>query len=93
MGSLGRIGRAISNSGKYLGASLAIILVKRKLRRRPHDWSLWLVLARLHETGCQWTQALDALERARQLSPENPVVERELARVQARVQETRKTEV
>lgn len=57
-------------------------MVKRKLGRRPNDWSLWLTLARLYETGYQWPQALDALERARKLNPHSQVVVEVLARVQ-----------
>jgi cytochrome c-type biogenesis protein CcmH/NrfG len=73
--------KSLSDSCKYLGASLAIALIKRKLRRRPHDWTLWLTLARLYEVGYQWSQAIDSLEHARQLSSNNEVITQELARI------------
>ena len=57
-------------------------MVKRKLRLRPQDWSLWLTLARLYEIGQQWPQALDAIERAYKLNPHSQVVVEVLARVQ-----------
>ena len=73
--------KSFSHSCKYLGASLSIVLVKRKLRVRPNDWSLWLTLARLYEIGFQWPAAIDAIERARKLNPKNQVVLEVLARV------------
>ena len=79
--ALGRWGKSFSESCKYLGASLAIVMVKRKLRRRPHDWTLWLTVARLYEIGDQWSLAFDALERARRLDPNNSVIAHHLARV------------
>ena len=57
-------------------------MVKRKLRLRSHDWTLWLTLARLYELGSQWDPALDALERARKLNPRSQVITEVLARVQ-----------
>ncbi len=71
----------MSDSCKYLGASLAIVMVKRKLRRRPYDWTLWLTVARLYEIGDQWSLAVGALERARRLDPDNRVIAHHLARV------------
>ena len=73
--------RSFSNSTKYLGASLAIVLVKRKLDRRPHDWGLWLTLARLYEIGHQWPLAIDALKRARKLNPQNEMIAQTLHRL------------
>ena len=69
-----RLWRTIKDSLRYLGASVAVILVRRKLKRRPQDWRLWLTLARLYEIGYQWPQAIDALERARNLNPHSPQV-------------------
>ena len=67
-------------------------MVKRKLRLRPQDWSLWLTLARLYEIGQQWPQALDAIERAYKLNPHSQVVAEVLARVQqATRQDSRNT--
>mgnify|MGYP003565348236 FL=1 len=48
---------------------------------RPHDWSLWLMLGRLYAIGYQWSQAIDALKRARKLNPSNEVVAQVLTRV------------
>ena len=79
--TVGRWWKSLSDSCKYLGASLAIILVKRKLGRRPHDWSLWLMLGRLYAIGYQWSQAIDALKRARKLNHRNEVVVQVLDRV------------
>ena len=79
--SIRRYWRSFSSSSKYLGASLAIVLVKRKVRRRPNDWSLWLMLGRLYEIGYQWPEAIDALKRARKLNPENDVIAQTLHRV------------
>ena len=73
--------KSFSDSCKYLGASLAIVLVKRKLGRRPHDWSLYLMLGRLYAIGYQWSQAVQALKRARKLNPGNEVIAEVLARV------------
>jgi cytochrome c-type biogenesis protein CcmH/NrfG len=67
------------DSCRYLGASLAIVLVKRKLGRRPHDWTLWLTLGRLYEVGYQWPQAIDALENARKLDPHNAIIAQQLS--------------
>ena len=80
--TLGRWCKGLSDSWKYLAASLAIVMVKRKLNQRPHDWSLWLTLARLYEIGYQWPQALDAIKRARKLNPQNKVIGEVLARVE-----------
>jgi len=66
-------------SCKYLVASLAIILVKRQVGRRPHDWSLWLLLGRLYRIGYQWPQAINCLKRARKLNPQNEVIAQLLA--------------
>jgi cytochrome c-type biogenesis protein CcmH/NrfG len=71
--------KSFSNSCKYLGASLAIVLVKRKLGRRPHDWTLWLTLGRLYEVGYQWSQAIDALENAHKLDPDNAIIAQQLS--------------
>jgi uncharacterized protein HemY len=79
--TLGRWWISLSGSCKYLGASVAINLVKRKLGRRPHDWSLWLMLGRLYAIGYQWSQAIEALKRARKLNPSNEVVAQVLAKV------------
>ena len=79
--TLDRWWKSFSDSCKYLGASLAIFLVKRKLGRRPHDWSLWFMLGRLYAVGYQWSQAIDALKRARKLNPSNEVVAQVLAGV------------
>ena len=75
---MGRWWKSFSNSCKYLGASLAIVLVKRKLGRRPHDWTLWLTLGRLYEVGYQWPQAIDALKNARELDPDNEIIAQQL---------------
>ena len=82
-----RLWQTISTTCKYLTASLTIVLIKRKLKRSPHDWSLWLLLGRLYQIGHQWKQALAALEEARTLNPENQVVIQEIARVQKAVPE------
>jgi len=71
--------RKFRDSCKYLVASLAIILVKRQVGRRPQDWSLWLLLGRLYSVGYQWPQAVNCLKRARKLNPENEVIARLLA--------------
>jgi uncharacterized protein HemY len=63
----------------YLTASFTIVLVKRKLKRRPQDWSLWLTLGRLYTIGHQWPQAIDSLKRARKLNPESEVIAEVLA--------------
>jgi uncharacterized protein HemY len=63
----------------YLTASFTIGLVKRKLKRRPQDWSLWLTLGRLYTIGHQWPQAIDSLKRARKLNPESEVIAEVLA--------------
>jgi cytochrome c-type biogenesis protein CcmH/NrfG len=78
----------MSASCKYLGASLAIVLVRRKLKRSPYDWSLWLLLGRLYQIGHQWKQALAALEEAHKLNPENQVVIQEIASVRQAARET-----
>ena len=67
------------DSFKYLTASFAIVLVKRKLKGRPYDWSLWLTLGRLYGVGYQWPQAIDSLKRARKLNPESEVIAQVLA--------------
>ncbi len=79
--TFGRWWKSFSDSCKYLGASLAIVLVKGKVRRRPHDWSLYLTLARLYEIGNQWSQAIDALEHASRLNPHNQMIIQQLARM------------
>ena len=66
-------------SCKYLTASFTIVLVKRKLKRRPHDWSLWLTLGRLYAIGYQWPQAIDSLKRARKINPQSKVIAEVLA--------------
>ena len=77
--TLGRWWKGFKDSCKYLGASLAISLVKRKLARRPHDWSLWLMLGRLYSIGYQWPQAIDSLKRARKLNPQSERIAQVLA--------------
>jgi uncharacterized protein HemY len=71
--------KKFKESGKYLTASFTIVLVKRKLKRRPHDWSLWLILGRLYAISHQWPQAIDSLKRARKLNPESEVIAEVLA--------------
>ncbi len=77
--TVGRWWKSFSDSFKYLGASLAIILVKRKLGRRPDDWTLWFTLGRLYGVGYQWPQAIDALKNARKLDPHNEIIARQLS--------------
>ena len=77
--TLGRWWKSFSDSYKYLGASLAIVLVKRKLGRRPNDWTLWLTLGRLYGVGYQWPQAIDALKKARKLDPHNEIIAQQLS--------------
>ena len=74
-----RLWKSFKDSCKYLGASLAIFLVKRKLARRPHDWSLWLMLGRLYAIGYQWPLAINSLKRARKLNPQSEVIAQVLA--------------
>jgi uncharacterized protein HemY len=71
--------KSLSDNCKYLTASFAIVLVKRKLKRRPNDWSLWLTLGRLYAIGYQWPLAIDALKRARKLNPQSEVIAEVLA--------------
>ena len=78
--TIGRWWKSFKDSCKFLSASLAIILVKRKLGRRPSDWTLWLTLARLYEVGYQWPQAIDALKKARKLDPNNEIIAQHLLR-------------
>jgi uncharacterized protein HemY len=75
----GRWWRKFRDTCRYLSASLAIVLVKRKLKRRPQDWSLWLILGRLYAIGYQWPQAIDSLKRARKLNPQSDVIAQVLA--------------
>ncbi len=79
--------RKFRDSCKYLGASLAIILVKRKLLRRPHDWSLWLTLGRLYTIAYKWPQAIDSLKRARKLNPHNEVIAKVLVSVKEKARQ------
>ncbi|UCG11745.1 MAG: tetratricopeptide repeat protein [Deltaproteobacteria bacterium] len=88
--AISRYWGSFAHSCKYLGASLAIILVKRRLRRHPLDWSLWLLLARLYEIGEQWPQAIDALEHAHQINPRNETVVQMLTRMQQAERSTKK---
>jgi cytochrome c-type biogenesis protein CcmH/NrfG len=76
---MGRWWKKFKDSCKYLSASLAIILVKRKLGRRPHDWTLWFTLGRLYGVGYQWPQAIDALKNARKLDPDNEIIAQHLS--------------
>lgn len=76
---LGRWWKKFRDTCIYLSASLAIVLVKRKLKRRPQDWSLWLTLGRLYAIGYQWPQAIDSLKRARKLNPQSEVIAQVLA--------------
>jgi hypothetical protein len=71
--------KKFKDSCTYLIASFAIVLVKRKLSRRPYDWSLWLTLGRLYAVGYQWPQAIDSLKRARKLNPQSEVIAQVLA--------------
>ena len=75
----GRWWKSFRDSCKYLSASLVIILVKRKLGRRPNDWTLWLTLGRLYRVGYQWPQAIDALKTARKLDPDNEIIAQHLS--------------
>ncbi len=78
---LARWWKSFSDSCKYLWASLAIVLVKRKLGRRPNDWTLWLTLGRLYGVGYQWPQAIDALKKARKLNPHNEIIAQQLNQI------------
>ena len=75
------------DSCMYLTASFTIVLVKRKLKRRPQDWSLWLTLGRLYTIGHQWPQAIDSLKRARKLNPQNEVIAQVLASTKERARQ------
>ena len=61
--------------------------MKRKVRRRPYDWGLWMMLARLYEVGDQWQQAIDALAEARRLNPQNQLISEQLARLRQSAKE------
>ena len=73
---------------KYLGASLAIVLVKRQVGRRPHDWSLWLLLGRLYSIGHQWPQAINCLKRAKTLNPQHKVTTQLLTDIKEKARES-----
>ena len=80
--------KKFKDSCKYLTASFAIILMKRKLKRRPQDWSLWLTLGRLYAIGYQWPQAIDSLKRARKLNPQSTVIAKVLANAKEKARES-----
>lgn len=65
------------------GSRLAIFLVKRRIKKRPNDPGLWLVLTRLYEVRSELPTAVQTLERALTLCPHNPALKLHLDRLRA----------
>jgi cytochrome c-type biogenesis protein CcmH/NrfG len=72
--TLRRHWHAVAQAPKNITAWLAIFLIKRKLRRRPHDVNLLLPLARLYEVSGQWAHAIDTIELAYRLYPDSQTI-------------------
>jgi cytochrome c-type biogenesis protein CcmH len=57
----------------------AVAQLRARLEQQPKDLDGWLLLSRSYKAMQQYEQALGALQRARELAPDNPVVTVELA--------------
>lgn len=64
-----------------VGSGLAIFMVRRRLRKRPRDAGIWLLLARLYEVRQEPAQADKVLRDALKLLPGNKVLEAQLKRL------------
>jgi O-antigen ligase len=70
-----RLQLALVRERQGLGAA-ALAANAQARQRAPNDWQLWVVEARLRTRRGQLSAARRALDRARDLSPRNPILQR-----------------
>ena len=65
-----------------VGSSLAIFLVKRKLKKDHSDLGKWILLAKLYEVRRQRTEAIKTLKLAKRIFPRSELLQGHLDRLQ-----------
>jgi len=66
------------------GSHLAVVLVRRRLRKRPYEPEVWLLLARLHEVRKEITEAKRVLVDSLKLFPKNRLLRNHLERLESK---------
>gem|GEM_PF-1057277 len=64
------------------GSSLAIFLVKRKLKKDHTDLGKWILLAKLYEVRQEKKEAIKTLKLAQRIFPKSELLKKHLARLQ-----------
>lgn len=73
----------------YHVGSLAIFLVKRKLKKNHSDLGKWILLAKLYEVKQERQEAIKTLKLAQRIFPKSELLKRHLARLQISRQTSR----
>ena len=66
------------------GSRMGIFFVKRRLKKTPQALGMWILLARLYEVRHESSTAVQTLEHALTLFPENPLLKQHLYRMKER---------
>lgn len=69
-----------------VGSSLAIVLVKRKLKKNQSDLGKWILLSKLYEVKQQKKEAIQTLKLAQRLFPKSELLKMHLTRLQTKGQ-------
>jgi hypothetical protein len=65
-----------------VGGSLAIFLVKRKLKKNHTDLGKWILLAKLYEVKQERQEAIKTLKLAQRIFPKSELLKSHLSRLQ-----------
>jgi len=65
-----------------VGSSLAIFLVKRKLKKNHSDLAKWILLAKLYEVKQERQEAIKTLKLAQRIFPKSELLKGHLLRLQ-----------
>lgn len=70
------------------GSSLAIFLIKRKLKRNHADLGKWILLAKLYEARQEKKEAIKTLKLAQRIFPKSELLKTHLARLRSDLQKS-----
>ena len=68
------------------GSSVAIFLVKRKLKKNQADLGKWILLAKLYEVRQEKKEAFKTLKLAQRIFPKSELLKNHLARLRNNLQ-------
>ena len=65
------------------GSRLGIVLVRRRVKKRPQEAETWLALAKLHCVRGQRNEALEVVKRGLKVLPKSRLLAESLSALQA----------